>query len=94
MKINKMIFVENDGAIQELSKYGFPVHTDYGTREITGSAIQEYRQELLDGVYTYKKEVEHLYNVPTFMETLENALGTDVVKMLLDNELDFVQVVY
>lgn len=89
MYINKMIFIEADEIGNLETKYGYLIisETDYGTREIIGDNLQNLIEELEAGEdYDFTKE--------ELMEDLNQYLGTDVVKMLLNNELDFIQVIY
>lgn len=90
MYINKMIFVENDEAVEEVRKYGFPMFTDYETHEVTGTQVQDRVQEL-------KEDKEALYPIypytlEEFEEDMRNAFG-NAYDMLLNGELDFIQVV-
>ena len=89
MYINKMIFMEANEIGNLETKYGYNVvsQTDYGTNEIIGDQLQNLIVELEAGEdFDFTKE--------ELMEDLNQYLGTDVVKMLLNNELDFIQVIY
>lgn len=87
MKINKMVFVENDGTIDEIRNFGFPVYTDYGSYEITSQDVINKVEKLTN----YADEYD--YTLEDFEDGMKNALTTDVYNMLLNNELDFVQVI-
>lgn len=89
MYINKMIFMEANEIGNLETKYGYNVvsQTDYGTNEIIGDQLQNLIAELEAGEdFDFTKE--------ELMKDLNQYLGTDVVKMLLNNELDFIQVIY
>ena len=89
MYINKMIFLEQDEIGNLDTKYGYNVvaDTDYGTREIVGSSLQNLLEEL------ETEECEYTFTKKELLEDLNNILGTDVVDMLLHDELDFILVV-
>lgn len=89
MYISKVIFLEYDEIGDLEDKYGTSIvsHTDYGTTEIVGSQIQDTLNSLT------KEECEYNFTKKELMEDLNNTLGTDVVDMLLHDELDFILVV-
>ena len=89
MYINKVIFMEWDELGNLDTKYGSTVihPTDYGTTEIIGSALQDLMADIEANPDEYDFTKEEL------LEDLNNTLGTDVVKMLLNDELDFILVV-
>lgn len=90
MYINKMIFVENDEAVEEIRKYGFPMLTDYNTYEVMASEVQDRKKELeadITALYPV-----YPYTLEEFEEDMRNAFG-NAYDMLLNNELDFIQVV-
>ena len=96
MYINKMVFIEADEVQELISKYGSTVvvETDYGTTEIVSDSLQCLMDDLTEDDKCPKEEKEFNFTKGELMEDLNNSLGTDVTKMLLEGELDFVQVVY
>ena len=86
MYINKMVFTElTTEQYDELNELNILQFTDYNTTEITADHLQETLQEI--------KEEQGKDKTIEVIETLNDALGSDVVKMLRKDELDFVLVV-
>ena len=90
MYINKVIFMEFDEIGNLDTKYGYQIvqRTDYGTTEILADTIQDILSRL-EG----SDKDEYDFTKEELLEDLNNTLGTDVVKMLLNDELDFILVV-
>lgn len=91
MYINKMIFKEADEVALLDNKYGYNViqDTDYGTREILGDTLDNLLAELENN-----NESDFDFTKEELLKDLNTVLGEDVVKMLLNGELDFIQVIY
>ena len=86
MYINKMVFTElTTEQYDELNELNILQFTDYNTTEITADHLQETLQEI--------KEEQGKDKTIEVIETLNDALGSDVVEMLRKDELDFVLVV-
>ena len=86
MYINKMVFTElTTEQYDELNELNILQFTDYNTTEITADHLQETLQEIEEELGK-DKTIE-------VIETLNDALGSDVVEMLRKDELDFVMVV-
>ena len=86
MYINKMVFTElTTEQYDELNELNILQFTDYNTTEITADHLQETLQEI--------EEEQGKDKTIEVIETLNDALGSDVVKMLRKDELDFVMVV-
>lgn len=86
MYINKMVFTElTTEQYDELNELNILQFTDYNTTEITADHLQETLQEI--------KEEQGKDKTIEVIETLNDALGSDVVEMLRKDELDFVMVV-
>ena len=86
MYINKMVFTElTTEQYDELNELNILQFTDYNTTEITADHLQETLQEI--------KEEQGKDKTIEVIETLNDALGSDVVEMLRADELDFVMVV-
>ena len=91
MYINKMIFKEADEVALLDNKYGYNViqDTDYGTREILGDTLDNLLAELENN-----NESDFDFTKEELLQDLNTVLGKEVVKMLLNGELDFIQVIY
>ena len=91
MYINKMIFKEADEVALLDNKYGYNViqDTDYGTREILGDTLNNLLAELENN-----NESDFDFTKEELLQDLNTVLGEEVVKMLLNGELDFIQVIY
>ncbi len=91
MYINKMIFKEADEVALLDNKYGYNViqDTDYGTREILGDTLDNLLAELENN-----NESDFDFTKEELLQDLNTVLGEEVVKMLLNGELDFIQVIY
>ena len=86
MYINKMVFTElTTGQYDELNELNILQFTDYNTTEITADHLQETLEEI--------EEEQGKDKTIEVIETLNDALGSDVVEMLRKDELDFVLVV-
>ena len=86
MYINKMVFTElTTEQYDELNELNILQFTDYNTTEITADHLQETLQEI--------HEEQGKDKTIEVIETLNDALGSDVVEMLRKDELDFVMVV-
>lgn len=86
MYINKMVFTElTTEQYDELNELNILQFTDYNTTEITADHLQETLQEI--------EEEQGKDKTTEVIETLNDALGSDVVEMLRKDELDFVMVV-
>ena len=86
MYINKMVFTElTTGQYDELNELNILQFTDYNTTEITADHLQETLEEI--------EEEQGKDKTIEVIETLNDALGSDVVEMLRKDELDFVMVV-
>ena len=86
MYINKMVFTElTTEQYDELNELNILQFTDYNTTEITADHLQETLREI--------KEEQGKDKTIEVIETLNDALGSDVVEMLRKDELDFVMVV-
>ena len=86
MYINKMVFTElTTEQYDELNELNILQFTDYNTTEITADHLQETLEEI--------KEEQGKDKTMEVIETLNDALGSDVVEMLRKDELDFVLVV-
>ena len=86
MYINKMVFTElTTEQYDELNELNILQFTDYNTTEITADHLQETLQEI--------EEEQGKDKTIEVIETLNDALGSDVVEMLRKDELDFVLVV-
>ena len=86
MYINKMVFTElTTEQYDELNELNILQFTDYDTTEITADHLQETLEEI--------KEEQGKDKTIEVIETLNDALGSDVVEMLRKDELDFVMVV-
>ena len=86
MYINKMVFTElTTEQYDELNELNILQFTDYNTTEITADHLQETLQEI--------EEEQGKDKTIEVIETLNDALGSDVVEMLRADELDFVMVV-
>lgn len=86
MYINKMVFTElTTEQYDELNELNILQFTDYGTTEITADHLQETLEEI--------EEEQGKDKTIEVIETLNDALGSDVVEMLRKDELDFVLVV-
>lgn len=86
MYINKMVFTElTTEQYDELNELNILQFTDYNTTEITADHLQETLQEI--------EEEQGKDKTIEVIETLNDALGSDVVEMLRKDELDFVMVV-
>lgn len=86
MYINKMVFTElTTEQYDELNELNILQFTDYNTTEITADHLQETLEEI--------EEEQGKDKTIEVIETLNDALGSDVVKMLRKDELDFVMVV-
>ena len=86
MYINKTVFTElTTEQYDELNELNILQFTDYNTTEITADHLQETLEEIEEG-QGKDKTIE-------VIETLNDALGSDVVEMLRKDELDFVMVV-
>lgn len=86
MYINKMVFTElTTEQYDELNELNILQFTDYNTTEITADHLQETLEEI--------EEEQGKDKTIEVIETLNDALGSDVVKMLRKDELDFVLVV-
>lgn len=86
MYINKMIFVEENDT-QNLDKFRIIQVTDYNTQEITKDNVQDRVQELKQNPNEFD------YTLEEFEEEMRNSLG-EAYDMLLNDELDFVLIVY
>ena len=86
MYINKMVFTElTTEQYDELNELNILQFTDYNTTEITADHLQETLEEI--------EEEQGKDKTTEVIETLSDALGSDVVEMLRKDELDFVLVV-
>ena len=86
MYINKMVFTElTTEQYDELNELNILQFTDYNTTEITADHLQETLEEI--------EEEQGKDKTIEVIETLNDALGSDVVEMLRKDELDFVLVV-
>ncbi len=86
MYINKMVFTElTTEQYDELNELNILQFTDYNTTEITADHLQETLEEI--------EEEQGKDKTIEVIETLNDALGSDVVEMLRKDELDFVMVV-
>ena len=86
MYINKMVFTElTTEQYEELNELNIIQFTDYNTTEITADHLQETLEEI--------EEEQGKDKTIEVIETLNDALGSDVVEMLRKDELDFVLVV-
>lgn len=86
MYINKMVFTElTTEQYDELNELNILQFTDYNTTEITADHLQETLEEI--------EEEQGKDKTTEVIETLNDALGSDVVEMLRKDELDFVMVV-
>ena len=86
MYINKMVFTElTTEQYDELNELNILQFTDYNTTEITADHLQETLEEI--------EEEQGKDKTIEVIETLNDALGSDVVEMLRKDELDFVIVV-
>ena len=86
MYINKMVFTElTTEQYDELNELNILQFTDYNTTEITADHLQETLEEI--------EEEQGKDKTTEVIETLNDALGSDVVEMLRKDELDFVLVV-
>ena len=86
MYVNKMVFAEmTTEQFQQLEEMNILQFTDYNTNEITADNLQ-VRLEEIEEEQGKDKTIE-------VIETLNDALGSDVVEMLRKDELDFVMVV-
>lgn len=86
MYINKMVFTElTTEQYDELNELNILQFTDYNTTEITADHLQETLEEI--------EEEQGKDKTIEVIETLNDALGSDVVEMLRADELDFVMVV-
>ena len=86
MYINKMVFTElTTEQYDELNELNILQFTDYNTTEITADHLQETLEEI--------EEEQGKDKTLEVIETLNDALGSDVVEMLCKDELDFVMVV-
>ena len=86
MYINKMVFTElTTEQYDELNELNILQFTDYDTTEITADHLQETLEEI--------EEEQGKDKTIGVIETLNDALGSDVVEMLRKDELDFVLVV-
>ena len=86
MYINKMVFTElTIEQYDELNELNILQFTDYNTTEITADHLQETLEEI--------EEEQGKDKTIEVIETLNDALGSDVVEMLRKDELDFVMVV-
>ena len=86
MYINKMVLTElTTEQYDELNELNILQFTDYNTTEITADHLQETLREI--------KEEQGKDKTIEVIETLNDALGSDVVEMLRKDELDFVMVV-
>ena len=86
MYINKMVFTElTTEKYDELNELNILQFTDYNTTEITADHLQETLEEI--------EEEQGKDKTIEVIETLNDALGSDVVEMLRKDELDFVLVV-
>lgn len=86
MYINKTVFVEEDNT-QNLDKFNIIQETDYGTREITNDNVQNRVEEIKENPDEFN------YTLEEFEEEMRNSLG-EAYDMLLNDELDFVLIVY
>lgn len=89
MYINKVMFMEFDEIGNLDTKYGDQIiqRTDYGTTEIIADTIQNLLAEVEENSNEFNFTKEEL------LEDLNNSLGTDVVRLLLNDGLDFILVV-
>ena len=86
MYINKMVFTElTTEQYDELNELNILQFTDYNTTEITADHLQETLEKI--------EEEQGKDKTIEVIETLNDALGSDVVEMLRKDELDFVLVV-
>ena len=86
MYINKMVFTElTTEQYDKLKELNILQFTDYNTTEITADHLQETLEEI--------EEEQGKDKTIEVIETLNDALGSDVVEMLRKDELDFVMVV-
>ena len=86
MYINKTVFTElTTEQYDELNELNILQFTDYDTTEITADHLQETLEEI--------EEEQGKDKTLEVIETLNDALGSDVVEMLRKDELDFVMVV-
>ena len=86
MYINKTVFTElTTEQYDELNELNILQFTDYNTTEITADHLQETLKEI--------EEEQGKDKTIEVIETLNDALGSDVVEMLRKDELDFVMVV-
>ena len=86
MYINKMVFTElTTEQYDELNELNILQFTDYNTTEITADHLQETLEEI--------EEEQGKDKTIEVIETLNDALGSDIVEMLRKDELDFVMVV-
>lgn len=86
MYINKMVFTElTTEQYDELNELNILQFTDYNTTEITADHLQETLEEI--------EEEQGKDKTIEVIETLNDALGSDVVEMLRKDGLDFVMVV-
>ena len=86
MYISKMVFTElTTEQYDELNELNILQFTDYNTTEITADHLQETLEEI--------EEEQGKDKTIEVIETLNDALGSDVVEMLRKDELDFVLVV-
>ena len=86
MYTNKMVFTElTTEQYDELNELNILQFTDYNTTEITADHLQETLEEI--------EEEQGKDKTIEVIETLNDALGSDVVEMLRKDELDFVMVV-
>lgn len=86
MYINKMVYTElTTEQYDELNELNILQFTDYNTTEITADWLEEILKDI--------KEEQGIEKFMEVLETLNDALGSDVVEMLRKDELDFVMVV-
>ena len=86
MYVSKMVFTElTTEQYDELNELNILQFTDYNTTEITADHLQETLEEI--------EEEQGKDKTIEVIETLNDALGSDVVEMLRKDELDFVMVV-
>ena len=90
MYVNKMIFVEGQD-VKNIEKFGIIQFTDYNTYEISNYDVQDLKKNL-QGIGECDPD-EYDFTLQEFEEEMENSLG-NAYNMLLNEELDFVQVVY
>lgn len=86
MYINKMVFTElTTEQYDELNELNILQFTDYNTTEITADWLEEILKDI--------KEEQGIEKFTEVLEIVEDAIGSDVTKMLRKDELDFVMVV-